>query len=97
VLGAPAGAGSVVVRRGEAFQQEWDGADLRPEDMEMGGGDKDDEIGLLAQEPPECQVRSGFCPQLPAPASNAHQPQAPPLPPAQHLIPDLRDPQRVGL
>lgn len=96
MLGVPAGAGSIVVRRGEASRQEWDGAHLGPEDMEMGGGGKDDEIGLLAQEPPECQVRSGFCPAPPAPASNGHQPQAPPLPPAQHLIPDLRDPQQVG-
>ena len=30
--------------------------------MEMGGGDKDDGIGLLAQEPLECQVRTRFPP-----------------------------------
>lgn len=94
VLGAPAGAGSIVVRSGETSRQEWDGADLGFEDMEMGGGDKDDEIGLLAQEPLECQVRTRF--PTAARPSNARQPQAPPLPAAQHLIPDLRDPEQAG-
>nr|CAI9693223.1 unnamed protein product [Rangifer tarandus platyrhynchus] len=64
VLGAPAGAGSIVVRSGETSRQEWDGADLGFEDMEMGGGDKDDEIGLLAQEPLECQRSPGYCTQV---------------------------------
>ena len=47
-------------QRGETSRQEWDRADLVSEDMEMGGGDKDDEIGLLAQEPLECQLRTRF-------------------------------------
>ena len=44
MLGVPAGTGSIVICRGEASRQEWDGAHLGHEDMEMGGGDKDDEI-----------------------------------------------------
>lgn len=94
MLGALAGAGSIVVLSGETSRQEWDGTGLGFEDVEMGGGDKDDEIGLLAQELLECQVRTGF--PTAARLSNAHQPQAPPLPAARHLTTDLRDPQQAG-